>query len=97
MLGKKIDHKCWYAERKQTWYKGLVTGIKAEHTDTVKTEFSVTYDSAEEDDDEWVFDLLQDLKKNDLIVRDFESQPLVNGLIVSILKQIILKDAWRDL
>ena len=40
-------------------------GIESTHNDPVKTEYRVKYG---EDEETWVFDLLHDLQKNDLII-----------------------------
>eukprot|EP00057_Strongylocentrotus_purpuratus_P011916 XP_011666390.1 PREDICTED: uncharacterized protein LOC105439273 [Strongylocentrotus purpuratus] len=71
LVGKNVEHKCWNDNKTEAkWYKGIVTKLKKAHVNALKTEFSVCYEGEGGlmDDEEWDFDLLNDLKKNDLIV-----------------------------
>lgn len=71
LVGKKIKHKCWNEEKTEAeWYDGVVKSIEREDENPVKTEYTVEYDGHDDDEEYWVFDLLQDLKKNDLIICD---------------------------
>ncbi|XP_041475676.1 uncharacterized protein LOC121424143 [Lytechinus variegatus] len=74
LVGKRIKHKCWNEDRTESmWYAGVVKSIVCEDVNPLNTEYAVEYDKPDDDEEDeeeqdWVFDLLQDLEKNDLIV-----------------------------
>ena len=68
LVGKTIQHKCWDEDHTEAvWYAGTVVAIHKTNNNPLKTEYSVQYVDGEEDE-EWHFDLLQDLKRLDLII-----------------------------
>ncbi|XP_063962848.1 uncharacterized protein LOC135155998 [Lytechinus pictus] len=74
LVGKRIKHKCWDEERTEAkWFAGVVKSIVSEDVNPLNTEYAVEYDIPDDEEEgeeaqDWVFDLLQDLEKNDLII-----------------------------
>jgi len=65
IVNRKFKHKCKDPENGTIeWYKGKVICVHRHNDNPIKTEFTVKY---EEDEDEWFFPLLQDLKNGDLM------------------------------
>ena len=68
LVGKKILHQCFDEGRNTQWYPGVVSRIhKNCPADPIKTKYVVSYDEVPAD--EYIFDLLKDLKKGDLIIQ----------------------------
>eukprot|EP00057_Strongylocentrotus_purpuratus_P029094 XP_011683568.1 PREDICTED: uncharacterized protein LOC105447354 isoform X1 [Strongylocentrotus purpuratus] len=66
LVGKRIEH-VFLIEHVKVWIHGVVTGISSYKTDNLKTLFFIDY---EDEDELKEYNLLSDLKKNELIVKD---------------------------
>ena len=69
LVNSKIKHKCVTGDG-QEWFEGQIISVKHKNEDEpIKSEFWVKYD---EDDEEtqWFFPLLKDLKAGDLMIFD---------------------------
>lgn len=66
LVGKSIEH-LFIIDQVKVWICGTVTGISAKKSDNLKTLFTIDYEDEQELKE---YNLLSDLKKNELIVKD---------------------------
>lgn len=65
LVGKRVQHKCLSQEGAQ-WFSGRVRDMVEMRDNIMRVDYNVVYDDYL--DEVWTFNLLQDLKKGDLIV-----------------------------
>ncbi len=66
LIGKSVLHQC-AEDGVIDWFQGKVTGMVKTHKDPLKIKYSIEYE-VEDFENSWVFCLLKDLEKQDLIV-----------------------------
>ncbi|XP_066298380.1 uncharacterized protein [Branchiostoma lanceolatum] len=66
LVGRRVKHKCFTAEKEAKWYPGTVTKIVNRTEDTKNTKYHIVYDDESEPDE--IFPLLVDLGKGWLMV-----------------------------
>ena len=66
LVGKNIEH-LFVVDHVRVWIRGTVTGISSRKSDNLKTLFTIDY---EDEDDLKEYNLLSDLKKNEIIIKD---------------------------
>ena len=66
LIGKSIEH-LFIINQTKVWVRGMVTGISSKKNDNLKTLFKIDYEDEEELKE---YNLLKDLNKNELIVKD---------------------------
>lgn len=64
LVGKRIEH-LFIIDQMKVWVHGMVTGISSKKNDNLKTLFTIDYEDEQELKE---YNLLKDLKKNELIV-----------------------------
>ncbi|KAI8487886.1 hypothetical protein Bbelb_343340 [Branchiostoma belcheri] len=80
LVGKRISHR-FKVGRKHVWYSGTVLAIEGKGDSPLTTRFQVVYDEdinsssddSEQEEDPWVFTLMEDYAEGDLKILDLKS------------------------